>query len=289
MSFNFGPDKYKKDREEMEAERRQQRIVARRKGLPDPTEPSSSDDDDDDDEEEGDEEHKGMNQYSKLMERANECLYRMELEPSRTFLKEAWELAESAEMKAEVMDTVAQTYLEDSDESAKEEAVKAFTDAESYAPNTSFERYLAMGQLANGHDSLKYYQSGVDLLISMLKELPPKKKNEDPELTAERLSLSTLFFFPILLAAAFAVDLERYCFLIPDVSCSPKLPSHVYLHSPYRLRVCLQRSPFRMLTAPCLTSTSRTFATRMWPRKSANDCCRRPATRCPTTPNRTAY
>jgi len=185
MSFNIGKDKLKGEREALRQAanargpkdtntRNAREILAMQAAL-------RTDMDDEDDE------GLELSEVEQMCQQAEEALQQLEFPTAKSLLEEASKLVQNNEEKAMVYDLIAQVLLEEGEDVPR--AIAVLKEAESLTPNVNYERLVNLGQLTQEQESLGYYQQGLNVLQEQLNELGPKRKGEDPELTAMRAEL----------------------------------------------------------------------------------------------------
>lgn len=142
----------------------------------------------DGDDEEDEDEDLDLSNFDKLLRKGDKLMIRSDLEGAQKVFIEALKEACDNDERAAVHDSLAQTYVADPD--THQTAIQHLLEAEKLKPGSSHERYLALGQLHSGMESLHYYQQGIAKVKHELGELPPALPGEDPDVTDERNSLN---------------------------------------------------------------------------------------------------
>lgn len=197
MSFSHGVDKLKGERETQRlaasgrlgkehAKKAKENIAIKKSLLHDDMMADEVEDEDD----EEDMDDMGLSPCEQLLENIEMQLAQLDVPGAKQTAEEAMKLATSDDEKAQVFDAMAQILLDEGIH--VDEAVGYFKQAETLAPGSSFERCSNLGQLTQTHESLHYYQQGLNLLEQQICELGPKRKGEDPDVAMMRAEFMEL-------------------------------------------------------------------------------------------------
>jgi len=133
---------------------------------------------------------RSVNEFDEKMGLGEWLMIQGDYAKCREVLLQCIELASSPEEQAQVYDSLGQAVQSLGD---VEQAKQYFLEANEVDPDGSYERLLSLAQLHEGYDSLEYYHKGLDLALSNLELLTPKKKkgkaHKDPASKAERAEL----------------------------------------------------------------------------------------------------